>query len=263
MPRFAANLSFLFTEVPFLDRFGAAAQAGFRAVEFGAAYDCDAADIAARAAGHALDVVLINAPPGDWAAGDRGLAAVAGREDEFAASVVTALRYAQALRCPRLHVMAGVLPAGADAAERERRLGLYQRNLRFACMEAARLGVTVLIEPINPRDIPGYFLNTQAEAHAIRAAVGMDTLRVQMDFYHAQVVEGDLATKLRRWLPHIGHVQIAGVPERGEPDVGEVDYGYLFRLLDELAYDGWVGCEYRPATTTQAGLRWFHERMGR
>ena len=263
MPRFSANLSFLFNEVPFLDRFGEATQAGFRAVEFAFAYEYQVRDIAARVAEHKLDVVLINAPPGDLDAGDRGLASLSGREHEFAASVVTALRYTQALRCPRLHIMAGVVPEGCDDAERERRLRTYKRNLRFACQEAAEQNVTVLIEPLNPRDVPRYLLSTQAEAHAIREEIGMANLKVQMDFYHAQIVEGDLATKVRRWLPHIGHFQIAGVPGRNEPNVGEINYEYLFKLLDELKYDGYVGCEYRPAATTTAGLGWLYKLLDR
>ncbi|MGE5089421.1 MAG: 2-oxo-tetronate isomerase [Candidatus Levyibacteriota bacterium] len=263
MPRFAANLSFLFNEVPFLERFAEAAQAGFRAVEFAFAYQYTPKDLVAAQRDNKLEVALINAPPGDWDAGERGLASLPGREHDFAASIAHALQYAQALGCRRLHVMAGLLPADADAAERERRLRHYQRNLRHACDEAAAKGVTILIEPINPRDMPGYLLTTQAEAHAIRAEVGAPNLKVQMDLYHAQIVEGDLAVKLERWLPHIGHVQIAGVPDRGEPDTGEVNYAYLFRRLDELRYDGWVGCEYRPARGTTEGLGWFYRLLDR
>jgi hydroxypyruvate isomerase len=234
----------------------AAAQAGFLAVEFGFAYEYPPRELAARLQANGLAQVLINAPPGDTAAGDRGLAAQPGREHEFAASLVTALRYAQALDCPRVHVMAGVVPADADAERRVRQRSTFVRNLRFAAREAKDQGAMLTIEPINPRDMPGYFLNTQAEAHAIREEVGADNLKVQMDLYHAQIVEGDLSEKLRRWLPHIGHVQIAGVPGRHEPDEGEVDYAYLFRLLDELGYAGWVGCEYRPRDGTVAGLGW-------
>jgi hydroxypyruvate isomerase len=263
MPRFSANLSFLFNEVPFLERFGEAAHAGFRAVEFAFGYDYQVKDIAARVAEHKLDVVLINSPPGDYAAGDRGLASLSGREHEFAASVVTALRYAQTLRCPRIHVMAGVLPEDADAEERARRLRTYKRNLRFACQEAAEQKATILIEPINPRDIPRYLINTQAEAHGIREEVAMANLKVQMDLYHAQVVEGDLTTKIRRWLTHIGHFQIAGVPARNEPNIGELNYEYLFKLIDELKYDGYIGCEYRPALTTAAGLGWLYKLIDR
>jgi hydroxypyruvate isomerase len=261
MPRFSANLSYLFTEAPFLERFGEAAHAGFRAVEFASPYEFQAKEIAARIAEHRLEVVLINAPPGDWALGERGLASIPGREHDFAAGIVTALRYAKALGCPRLHVMAGLLPEGADAAEREQRMRTYARNLRFACTEAAAEGVTILIEPLNPRDTPNYLLVTQAAAHALRAEINASNLKVQMDLYHTQIVEGDLSEKIRHWLPHIGHIQIAGVPGRHEPDVGEVNYDYLFRLLDELRYSGWVGCEYRPANGTTAGLTWLYRLL--
>ena len=263
MPRFDANLSFLFNEVPFLDRFVEAARAGFGAVEFSFGYDYPAAEIAARLADNGLQQVLINAPPGDLAKGDRGLASCPGREHEFAASIVTALRYAEALSSPRVHVMAGVLAQDADPAQRVRQRATFVRNLRIAAREAAISGVTLTIEPINSRDIPGYWLNTQAEAHAIREEVGAANLKVQMDFYHAQIVEGDLAEKFRRWQPHIGHLQIAGVPGRHEPDTGEVNYPYLFALIDDLGYDGWVGCEYRPAGDTRAGLAWLHKLDGR
>lgn len=263
MPRFAANLTFLFNEVPFLDRFAEAAQAGFRAVEFAFGYDFQAREIASRVLQHKLEVVLMNAPPGDYAAGDRGLASLPGREHEFTASIATALRYAKELKCPRLHVMAGVLPEGADDAERERRFRLFKRNVRFACEEAAPHGVTIHLEPINRRDFPRYLLTTQAEAHAIREELALPNLKVQMDFYHAQIVEGDLATKFRQWQPHIGHVQIAGVPGRHEPDIGEINYAYLFKMLDELRYDGWVGCEYRPAQGTAAGLNWLYKLIDR
>ena len=263
MLRFSANLTFLFNEVPFLERFTEAAHAGFRAVEFAFPYTYQAKELASRVEVQKLDVVLFNMPPGDWEAGDRGLASLPGREHDFAASVETALRYAQALKCGRLHVMAGVLPEGADAEERARRLRIYVRNLKHACAEAAAQNVTLLIEPINPRDMPNYLLSTQAEAHAIREEVGMPNLRVQMDLYHAQIVEGDLTAKIRRWMPHIGHFQIAGVPDRHEPDQGEVNYTWLFRLLDELKYDGWIGCEYRPAHTTAAGLGWMYKLIDR
>lgn len=263
MPRFSANLSYLFTETPFLERFGEAAHAGFRAVEFAFPYDYQVKEIAGRVLEHKLEVVLFNSPPGDSALGDRGLAAIPGREHEFAAGIVTALRYAQALHCPRLHVMAGLLPEGCDKGERDRRLRTYTNNLRFACTEAAGEGVTILIEPLNPRDVPNYLLTTQAEAHAIRTEIGAANLKVQMDLYHAQIVEGDLSEKIRRWLPHIGHIQIASVPGRHEPDVGEINYEYLFRLLDDLKYEGWIGCEYRPARGTTAGLTWLYKLLDR
>ncbi len=190
-----------------------------------------------------------------WNGGDKGITCIPGREDEFRAGVALALDYAQALGCPRIHLMAGLLPAGVsrEAAQRT-----YVANLRWAAAEAARHGRDVLIEPINTRDIPGFFLNRQDQAHALVAEVGASNIKVQMDLYHCQIVEGDLATKLRRYLPtgRVGHVQMAGVPERHEPDQGEVYYPYLFGLIDALGYGGWIGCEYRPRAGTSAGLGW-------
>ena len=265
MPRFSANLSYLFTEVPVLERFAEAAPAGFRAVEFTFPSAWQARDSAERGAQHNLEVALFNAPPGDAAAGDRGLASVPGREHEFAASIATALRYAQVLGCRRLHVMAGVVPADADAQERSLWRRLYVRHLRQACEDALAHGITVTIEPLNPRDVPGYLLHTQAEAHAIREEVGAGNLKVQFDLYHAQIVEGDLAMKIRRYLPtgRVGHIQIAGVPGRHEPNVGEINYEWLFRVIDELRYDGWIGCEYRPLGGTAAGLAWMYRLIDR
>jgi hydroxypyruvate isomerase len=263
MPRFAANLTFLFNEVPFLDRFAEAAQAGFKGVEFLSPYDYQAKEIVARARAHNLEVVLFNATLGNWASGDRGLAALPGREHEFQAEFANAMRYAKEIGTRRLHVMAGVLPPDAPAELRERCHRTFVRNLRHAAEEAQPRGVTLLIEPINHRDMPGYFLNRQAEAHAIREEVGAPNLKVQMDFYHCQVTEGDIATKFQRWQAHIGHVQIAGNPGRNEPDTGEVNYPYLFRMLDELRYDGWVGCEYKPLASTTAGLAWFYRLLER
>ena len=255
MPKFAANLSLMFNEVPFLERFAAAAGAGFKAVEFLFPYEYSAQEIAARLKESNLRNVLFNMPPGDWASGERGMASLPGREGEFREGVTRALGYAQVLGTPRLHAMAGLLPPGADVAAHR---ATFIANLRHACVEAARQGITVLIEPINRRDMPGYFLNTQADAHAIREEVGADNLKVQMDFYHVQIMEGDIAMKLRCYLPHIGHIQIAGVPERHEPDSGEVNYPWLFRLLDELGYEGWLGCEYRPRKGTVEGLGWMN-----
>jgi hydroxypyruvate isomerase len=258
MPRFCANLTMMFNEVAFPERFAEAARAGFRAVEFLSPYDYQPKEVADRAREHDLEVVLFNAGLGDWRNGDRGLAALPGREHEFAAEFEKALRYAKELGTTRLHVMAGLVPAEAPDEERERHRRTYVRNLRHAADEAAARGMTLTIEPINPKDMPGYFLVTQAQAHAIREEVGAANLKVQMDFYHCQVVEGDIAAKFRRWQPHIGHVQVAGNPGRHEPDVGEIHYPYLFALLDELGYDGWVGCEYKPLGATHAGLAWLH-----
>lgn len=255
MPRFAANLSMMYTEHPFLDRFEAAARDGFRAVEFLFPYAFDAAEIAARLRGNGLQQVLFNTWPGDFDGGERGLAAVPGREAEFLSGVDRALEYARALDCPRLHAMAGLLPPGGDRAAWRR---TYVANLSEAARRCALEGRTLLIEPINTRDIPGYYLNTQADAHALVAEVGAANLKVQMDLYHCQIVEGDLAMKIRQYLPtgDVGHFQIAGVPQRHEPHEGEVRYPYLFALIDDLGYDGWIGCEYRPRAGTSEGLSW-------
>jgi hydroxypyruvate isomerase len=253
MPKFAANLTMMFNEVPFPQRFAAAAKAGFQGVEFLFPYDHAPHEVAQWLHENGLTSALFNMPPGDWANGERGLAALPGREAEFRAGVARALEYAQALGTKRLHAMAGLVPAGAARA---RHREVFIDNLRYAARELARYGITLLIEPINPRDMPGYFLSSQAEAHAIRAAVGEPNLQVQLDFYHAQIVEGDLATGLRKYFGGVGHVQVASVPDRHEPDEGEVNYPWLFRLLDEMGYDGWVGCEYRPRGRTEDGLGW-------
>ncbi|MEN9539891.1 MAG: putative hydroxypyruvate isomerase [Pseudomonadota bacterium] len=274
MPQFAANLSMLYPELPFLDRFGAAAADGFTAVEYLFPYDWAPGELVARLVQQGLKQVLFNAPPGGgddavaiaaaWAAGDRGTACVPGREAEFRAGVVLALHYASALACPRIHLMAGLLPSGVA---REAAHATYVANLRWAAAQAARQGCQVLIEPINTRDMPGFFLNRQAQAHAVLGEVGADNLKVQLDLYHCQISEGDVAMTLRRDLPtgRVGHIQIAGVPQRHEPDVGELNYTYLFEVLDEVAaacrWQGWVGCEYRPARGavaggTSAGLGW-------
>ena len=197
--------------------------------------------------------VLFNMPPGDWAAGERGLASLPGREETFRAGVARAIEYARALGTPRLHAMAGLLPAGAD---RSKHRAVYVENLRYAAQALAKHGLVLLIEPINTRDIPRYFLNTQEDAHAVREEVGAANLKVQMDFYHVQIVEGDIAMKFRRYFEHVGHIQVASVPERNEPDDGEVNYRYLFRLIDDLGYGGWIGCEYRPRAGTAQGLGW-------
>lgn len=250
----------LYPDLGFLDRFAAAARDGFKAVEYLFPYAFDARDIAARLRDNALKQVLFNAPPGDWDGGERGLACLPERAAEFRAGVGKALEYAKALDCPRIHVMAGLVPAGS---KRETLYPSYVEQLRWAALEAAKQGTEALIEPINTRDIPGFFLNRQDQAHQVIEDVGAPNLKVQMDLYHCQIVEGDVAMKLRRYLPtgNVGHIQIAGVPERHEPDVGEVHYPYLFAVLDELGYEGWVGCEYRPRTGlqpggTSAGLAW-------
>lgn len=261
MPRFAANLSFLYPELPFLDRFEAAARDGFSAVEFLFPYAWPQAELAARLKGNGLQQVLFNAPAAGadvgsvraaWDAGERGLCCRAERQTEFRYGITLALDYATALACPRIHVMAGQVP---DGMLRESLLGVVADNLRWACEQAARCGVRLMIEPINLRDMPGYFLNRQDHAHEILDAVNAPNLQVQMDLYHCQVQEGDVSTKLRRYLPtgRIGHIQMASVPARQEPDAGELCYRHVFDLIDELGYDGWVGCEYRPRLGAQAG----------
>ena len=258
MPRFAANLSMLYPEFEFLDRFAACAKDGFRAVEFLFPYEFSPATLRRRLDDNGLQQVLFNTVPGDFAAGDRGLACLPGRQAEFLAGVDRAIEYAGVLACPRLHAMAGLMPAGA---ERARLRDTYVANLAEAARRCQAAGLDLLVEPINTRDIPGYFLNTQAEAHRVVEEVGAANLKVQMDLYHCQIVEGDLAMRIRTWLAGVGHIQIAGVPDRHEPDVGEINYPYLFALLDDLGYGGWIGCEYRPAGgskpgATSAGLDW-------
>lgn len=256
MPRFAANLSMLYPELAFLDRFEAAARDGFQAVEYLFPYEHDAKELAARLRTHGLQQVLFNGPPGDWNGGERGIACLPGREQEFREGIAQALRYAAALECPRLHVMAGLVPAGRERAELR---PTYVANLRQAAREAAKQGVNLLLEPINTRDIPGFFLNRQDHAHELVAEIGEPNVQVQMDLYHCQVVEGDVAMKIRQYLPtgRVGHFQIAGVPQRHEPDLGELNYPYLFSVIDEVSaacgWQGWVGCEYRPARGAVAG----------
>ena len=287
MLRFAANLSMLYPEHGFLDRFAAAAHDGFKAVEFMFGYDFPAQDIARAAQDAGVQVVLLNAPPGGqdsnsisnaWTNGSRGTACLPGREAEFQNGVLLALEYAQALNCPQIHVLAGVVPpehqegsalplalqtshayASTQSALRDKLLS----NLRWAAAQAAQADKTILIEPINGRDIPHYFLNRQADAHAIVQAIGVDNLKVQFDLYHCQIVEGDVLNKLRHYLPSgkVGHIQIAGAPQRHEPNFSELHYPTVFDTLRELQWTGWIGCEYRPVRGsepggTTAGLAW-------
>jgi hydroxypyruvate isomerase len=246
----------LFNELPFLERFGAAAAAGFRGVEFLFPYEHSPEAIDAELRRHNLEIVLFNMPPGNWAAGDRGIGCIPGREAEFCAGIDRALQYATHLRVPRLHAMAGIAPSGADPAACRSTL---VANLQSAAQKVAGHNITLLLEAINNRDIPGFFVNTQAQSHEIVSAVGAPNLKMQMDLYHMQVMEGDIAMKLRKFAPYCGHIQIAGAPQRNEPNTGEVRYEYLFQVLDEIGYDGWIGCEYRPAGKTTDGLGWFKE----
>ncbi len=254
MPKFAANLSMMFQELPFLERFAAASTAGFAGVEFLFPYEFPKEEITARLHAAELSQALFNSVPGQWGSGERGLACLPGREAEFQAGVDLALDYAAALSCPTVHVMAGLRPNDVPDATLE---AVYVANLETAAAKAATQGVTLVIEPINTRDIPGFFLNYQGHARRIIERVGAANLKLQLDLYHCQIMEGDLAMHIRDFADIAGHVQIAGVPERHEPDVGEINYPYLFELLDRVGYSGWVGCEYRPRGKTEDGLGWF------
>lgn len=254
MLRFAANISTMFTEHALIDRVQAASNAGFEAVECQFPYDVPAADMKAALDKAGVPLILINTPPGDFSAGERGLAALPGREAEFHTAIGTALDYAEAVGCRQIHVMAGVLP---DGAIRKDALGLFERNLRHAVSAAdGRLIDRLLIEPINSRDIPGYLLNKPEEARGLIERIGAPLLMLQYDFYHTQIMRGDVAKGLEVFWPLIGHVQFAGVPERQEPDIGELNCAYLFDCLERLGYAGWVGAEYFPSARTEDGLSW-------
>ena len=253
MPKIAANLTMLFTEHPFLDRFERAAKAGFTAVEFLFPYAYSAADIKERLDAHGLALVLHNLPAGDWDAGERGIACHPDRVDEFRSGVATAITYAKALGVGQLNCLAGKAPEGvADNVLRE----TFVENLRYAAAELKKAGLRLLIEPINTFDIPGFYLNRTTQAVAILVEVGADNAYVQYDIYHAQRMEGELASTMHKYLPRIGHIQLADNPGRNEPGTGEINYAFLFAHLDRIGYDGWIGCEYKPATTTEAGLGW-------
>ena len=278
MPRFAANLSMMYPDLPFLERFAAAAQDGFTAVEYLFPYAFPAAELAAHLKANGLQQVLFNTPSGGldtasfdaaWAQGSRGTASVPGREAEFRAGVTAALTYAAALDCPRVHAMVGLRAPGTDAALHDQTL---VTNLKWAAALAAQDGRDVLIEPINTRSVPGFHLNRQDDAHRIVQAVGADNVKVQMDLFHCQIVEGDLSTNIAKYLPtgRVGHFQIADVPDRHEPGTGEVNWPHIFKTIDRVAaecgWDGWIGCEYNPADTTAGGtsrgLQWLRDWRG-
>lgn len=254
MPKFAANLTMLFNEVDFLDRFEAAAGAGFAGVEYLFPYDFEAEALAERLRTFGLAQVLHNLPAGDWDAGERGVAILADRQGEFQDGVGRAISYAKALGCPQLNCLAGVVPEGADADALH---ATFVDNLRFAAGALKAEGLKLLIEPINTRDIPGFFLTHTEQALAIMDEVGVDNLALQYDIYHMQIMEGDLALTMERHLSRIAHIQLADNPGRNEPGTGEINYPFLFDHLDRIGYQGWIGCEYKPATTTTEGLGWF------
>lgn len=251
MPHFAANLTMMFNEWDFLDRFKAAADAGFNAVEFLFPYDFSPELISKRLQQNNLKQALFNLPPGNWAAGERGIAALPDRADELRASVATALNYAAALNAPTLHVMSGIATRADDRA-----VAAYRDAIAFACEAAAPHNITIVIEPINARDMPGYFLNDFNFAAGLIIELNLPNLKLQYDIYHRQIIHGDVMKSLEKLMPIIGHIQIAAVPLRHEPLTGELDDARIFRHLDALGYDKFVGCEYRPAHGTVAGLKW-------
>ncbi len=254
MPRFAANLSMLFTERDFLDRFGAAAEAGFKGVEYLFPYDYEPQVLVAHLQQHGLSQVLHNLPPGDWAGGERGIACLPDRVGEFQDSVGRAIDYARALDCPQVNCLAGIAPPDVDPARLEQ---TFVDNLRFAAGKLKEAGIRLLIEPINNRrDIPGFYLCHTRQALDIIRQVGSDNLFIQYDIYHMQIMEGDLAATIEANLEHIPHLQLADNPGRHEPGTGEINYPFLFSHLDRLGYGGWIGCEYKPQAGTEAGLGW-------
>lgn len=254
MPRLAANISLLFPEIPFMDRFAAAAAAGFRAVEYQFPYAfASASEIAARARAAGLEVVLHNLPAGDADKGERGLACLPRREREFREGVERAIEYARAAGCPRLNALAGIAPA--DAAP-ELVFETFVENLRYAAARLAEAGMTLLAEPINTRSVPGFYLSTTRQWLEVADAVDAANFALQYDIFHMQIMEGDLAKTLERLLPRIGHLQLADVPDRHEPGTGEINFDYLLAHLDRLGYAGWIGCEYIPQGDTREGLAW-------
>lgn len=253
MPKFAANLTMLFNEVPFLERFAAAKAAGFEAVEYLFPYPYDKNELAGLLKTHGLKQVLHNLPAGNWDAGERGIACHPDRVEEFRAGVDQAIAYATALGCPQVNCLAGKVPAGVSPAQAQ---ATFVSNLKYAADKLKAAGLKLLIEPINSYDIPGFFLNTTAQALAVLDAVGSDNLYIQYDTYHAQRMEGELAATVQKHLARIAHIQLADNPGRNEPGTGEINYPFLFRHLDAIGYTGWIGCEYKPRTTTSDGLGW-------
>ena len=256
MPKFAANLTMLFTEAPFMERFALAAKAGFEGVEYLFPYDFDRDAIRAELDRHGLKQVLHNLPAGNWAGGERGIAILPDRIDEFRRGVASAIQYATTLGCTQINCLAGIIPAGiADDVLRT----TFVANLKYAAAELGKHGIKLLIEPINRFDIPRFYLHTPAQAASIIAEVGHDNLYIQYDLYHQQRTEGELIGTFRTYQAKIAHVQLADNPGRNEPGTGEIAWPFVFRTLDGLGYDGWIGCEYKPRTTTEEGLGWLAE----
>lgn len=253
MPQFSANLRYLFQEYPLYDRFSAAADAGFKAVEYQFPYEEDVSKLQTALDKNGLKMVLINAPPGDWAAGDRGIAGIAGREIEFKKSVEDAIFYATALNCPRIHIMAGILTANVA---HEVALSVMSENLKYAADLCADAGIKVLIEPLNNIDMPRYLISHSVQARALMAVVNSGNLFLQYDLYHGGMSGENLEDSIRSNLDVIDHIQVAGVPGRGEPDTGDIDFREIFEMLDMVGYRGWVGCEYAPRNHTLKGMKW-------
>ncbi|MGJ5051170.1 hydroxypyruvate isomerase [Bradyrhizobium oligotrophicum] len=253
MPRFAANLTMLFNELPFMERFAAAKAAGFSGVEYLFPYEFDKAELREQLARHGLTQVLHNLPAGNWAAGERGIAILPDRVDDFRDGVRRAIEYARALDCRQLNCLVGIAPDDADPGELNQ---VLVRNLRFAAIALKAQGIKLLIEPINTPDIPGFFLNRTAQALQLISDVESDNLFVQYDIYHMQIMEGDLARTMQKHLARIAHIQLADNPGRHEPGSGEINYPFLFRHLDAIGYAGWIGCEYKPRAGTVDGLGW-------
>lgn len=253
MPKFTANLTMLFTEVPFEERFAAAAKAGFRGVEYVGPYALEREKVAELLHTNGLTQVLFNLPPGNWDAGERGIACHPGRVAEFQDGVGRAIDYAKALECKQINCLAGIVPKDVDAQTARRTLA---DNLKFAASELKAAGILLIAEPVNSYDIPGFFLNRSAQAIELFDEIGSDNLKLQYDIYHMQRMEGELAKTIEKLLPRIAHIQIADNPGRNEPGTGEINYDFLFGFLDRIGYGGWVGCEYKPLTTTTDGLGW-------
>lgn len=256
MPRFAANLTMLFNEVPFLERFALAKTGGFKAVEFLFPYAFNVQDIKSALDNNALKLVLHNLPAGDWDAGERGIACLPDRVDEFRSGVAKAIEYATILEVPQLNCLAGKAPEGSDPKVLR---DTFVANLQYAASELKKVGLKLLIEPINTFDIPGFYLSKTEQAIAILDAVGADNAFLQYDIYHAQRMEGELSNTIQKYFKRIAHIQLADNPGRNEPGTGEINYEYLFGLLDRLSYDGYIGCEYKPLKSTEAGLGWMSQ----